>query len=424
MKRKYKKKKKFSFFRTLLILFLIFLFIPTNNEENIDTNPIIENTIINTNTTDIVDDTTSNTDISVNNDEKENSSDSSTSSNSSFKITFLDVGQADAALIECDNKYMLIDGGNREDSDLIYTVLKNRGIDHLDLVIGTHAHEDHIGGISGALNYADADLVLCPVTSYDSKAFSNFAKYADKSGGIIIPSVGDTYKLGSAKINIIGVNSTSDTNNSSIVLKIIYKNTSFLFTGDAEREAEQVILNSGFDLSSTVLKVGHHGSDTSTTYPFLREIMPRYAVISVGKGNTYGHPHDNSLSRLRDADVEIYRTDLQGDIVCTSDGNNVKFTTEKSVSKDKLLIPGSSYVSNTNQSNTNSSSNNNTTLDNKDDEQTTTQNTYVLNTNTKKFHYEYCSSVDQMKDKNKQIFTGDRKDVIAKGYEPCKRCNP
>lgn len=185
---------------------------------------------------------------------------------SSFSIHFIDVGQADAALVECDGHYMLIDGGNKADSDIIYTVLKKANVTHLDIVVGTHAHEDHIGGIPGAFNYASADLTLCPVTNYDSDAFDDFAKYANKNGGgITIPKVGDKYTLGSATINILGVNGGSDANDTSIVLKINYGETSYLFTGDAEREAEQAIINSGSDLSATVLKVGHHGSDTSTT---------------------------------------------------------------------------------------------------------------------------------------------------------------
>ena len=255
---------------------------------------------------------------------------------SSFAVHFIDVGQADAALVLCDGEAMLIDGGNKADSNLIYTYLKKHNITHLDYIIGTHGHEDHIGGIPGALQVATVDTVYCPVTSYNSQAFKNFANAVKNRGkSITVPTVGTTFDLGSATCTILAVNpKADDPNNTSIVMRIVYGETSFLFTGDAEREVEQTLLNSGVNLKSDVLKVGHHGSDTSTTYPFLREIMPQYAVISVGTGNTYGHPTEATLSRLRDADVVTFRTDKQGDILCVSDGRTVTFTPSRNANAD------------------------------------------------------------------------------------------
>ena len=260
---------------------------------------------------------------------------------SSFSVHFIDVGQADAALVECDGHFMLIDGGNRGDSDVIYTVLKKAGADKLDIVVASHAHEDHIGGLPGAFNYATAELTLCPVTDYDSGVFETFKEYAeDKGGGLTVPEAGDKYALGSAEVEILGLNAGEDTNNTSIVLMIRYGETSFLFTGDAEREAEQALLDSGAELKADVLKLGHHGSDTSTSYPFLREVMPEYAVISVGEGNSYEHPEEGTLSRLRDADCKILRTDLNGDIIISSDGEELTVTTDKTATEEQLLTPG------------------------------------------------------------------------------------
>jgi len=345
---------------------------------------------------------------------------------STFSIHYIDVGQADAALVECDGHYLLIDGGNKADSSRIYSILKKEEVPKLDMIVGTHAHEDHIGGLPGALNYTTADKTLCPVTSYDSDAFQDFKKYADRNGGgITVPKAGEEFDLGSASVKIVGVNGGSDANDTSIVLKITYGETSFLFTGDAEREAEQAVLADGYDISATVLKVGHHGSDTSTTYPFLREIMPEYAVISVGEGNSYGHPTDNTLSRLRDADVKVLRTDLQGDIYCTSDGKTVTFTTERVADESKLMKAGSVPVPETTARATEAET---TAKQTKETDKYVTEVTpgtdYVLNTNTKKFHYPSCGSVKKMKDKNKREYTGTRDEVIGMGYDPCGNCHP
>ena len=323
---------------------------------------------------------------------------------SSFSVHYIDVGQGDSALILCDGKSMLIDGGESSESSKIYTYLKNQGVNHLDYIVATHAHSDHIGGLSGALNYASVGTAFCPVTTYDSKTFNSFVKYLDKQGvSITVPSAGDTFTLGSASVQILGPQKDyDDPNDTSIVLKVVYGDTSFLFTGDAERTAEADILDAGYDLSATVLKVGHHGSDTSTSYPFLREIMPEYAVIQVGKDNSYGHPTEDTLSRLRDADVEVYRNDLQGTIICTSDGKSVSFTTEK----NETVQTNPTVV---------------TTPEQDEDTDVSDAGEYIGNKNSKKFHLPTCKNLPAEKNR---VYLSSRSEAIQNGYDPCGNCDP
>ncbi|MBO4991330.1 MAG: MBL fold metallo-hydrolase [Firmicutes bacterium] len=334
---------------------------------------------------------------------------------STFSVRYIDVGQADAALVECDGRYMLIDGGNKGDSDVIYTVLNNGGIELLDIVVASHVHEDHIGGLPAALVRADADLILCPTAEYDSDEFMDFRKYAlQRCPKITVPQPGDTYVLGSATVTVLGVNSADSINDTSIVLKVQYGETSFLFTGDAEEPAEQAIMGSGQDLSATVLKVGHHGSSTSSTAKFLDAVDPGYAVISVGKNNSYGHPAEETLQKLADRSIQVYRTDQMGDILCTSDGQTVSFTWEKSGTAAVPVTAAPIVVTNPVAGGEAGSA----------AEAPAAEITYVLNTNTRKFHLPSCKSVAQIKESNRSEFTGTRDEIIEQGYSPCGNCRP
>ena len=254
----------------------------------------------------------------------------------SFTVQYLDVGQGDSELIQCDGHYMLIDGGTSKYSDKIYATLKAQNITALDYIVNTHPHEDHVGGLSGALQFATVKTALPPVKSYDGEGFKDFKKYLKKQGvSITVPSPGDTFTLGSASVTVLGpIEDSDDPNDLSIVLRVVYGDTSFLFVGDAQTSEENDILASGRTVKSDVLKVGHHGSETSTGADFLAAVAPKYAVIEVGDSNSYNHPNQGTLDRLKAAGVTLFRTDLQGTITCTSDGKALTFQTGKTASSD------------------------------------------------------------------------------------------
>lgn len=289
----------------------------------------------------------------------------------------------------------------------IYAWLQQHGLSYLDVIVATHVDADHIGGLSGALNYASVGTAYCPETTGTTETFQSFVKYlAQRGKQITVPTAGETFALGGAQIQILGpLHRAEDSNDNSIVLKVSFGATSFLFTGDAERAEEQDLLNSGVNLQSTVLKVGHHGSDTSTSYPFLRAVAPQYAVISVGAGNSYGHPTEAVLSRLRDAGVTTFRTDMQGEITAVSDGQTINFSTAKNA-----VAIASANVGGGNADGAAGAG--------------TTAGSYVLNTNSHKFHLPSCSSVETISPKNRKDVNESREQIISEGYAPCKRCNP
>ena len=256
-----------------------------------------------------------------------------------FSVHFIDVGQADSMLLECNGVYALIDAGYDTTGHIVVEYLQEQGVEELELVVGTHPHGDHIGGLPEVLNTFPANNVWSGPITYTNDYVRNFRTSVGNQGlAIHHPNPGDTFQLDDALITVLGPVKKyyEDVNDLSLVLMVEFGDTKFLFTGDMEQIAENDMLDywgEEFDFGADVLKVGHHGSYSSTHYRFLRAVMPTYGVICVGGNNDYGHPHKDPISRLQDAEVQIYRTDKMYDIVCVSDGEDIEFTWENIYAK-------------------------------------------------------------------------------------------
>ncbi|WP_422443605.1 ComEC/Rec2 family competence protein [Thermoanaerobacterium sp. DL9XJH110] len=249
-----------------------------------------------------------------------------------LQVSFLDVGQADSILIKLPGgKTMLIDAGNNDDGKTVVNFLKSYGVKNLDVLVGTHPHEDHIGGMDDVIEAFDIEKIYMPKVTTTTRTFKDVLRAAEKKnlkitaarGGMSIPLEEGL------KADILAPNSSryDELNNYSIVIKITYKDTSFLFTGDAEKLSEQEMLKKRYDLRADVLKVAHHGSSSGTSEEFLSAVSPEYAVISVGRNNDYGHPHRETMRRLAAHGVKVYTTADNGNLLFSSDGQRIKIST-------------------------------------------------------------------------------------------------
>lgn len=243
-------------------------------------------------------------------------------------VHFIDVGDADSILIQQGNNSMLIDTGNNKDSDIILEYLNKHAISKLDILVGTHIHEDHIGSMDSVIDKFNIGNIYMPKSDKSNKDLEDvLLSIKNKNLEISEASAGLTFKIGDAICNLLAPNSMGyeKINDYSIVIKLQYGNTSFLFCGDAESTSEKEMMRRGIDLSADVLKLGHHGSASSTSKEFLNRVNPKYAVLTAGQGNKYYHPHKSTMNRLKDKSIKVYRTDESGTIIAVSDGQNISF---------------------------------------------------------------------------------------------------
>jgi len=332
-------------------------------------------------------------------------------------VHFIDVGQADSIFIELPNaQSMLIDAGNNADGDDVVRYIKKKGYDHIDYVVGTHPHEDHIGGMDNVVESFDIGSIYMPKASSNTRTFEDLLNAISSKGLSITTakagvSILDTFNL---HISILAPNSTGydDTNDYSAVVKLVYGNASFLFMGDAEEISEREI---DTDVDVDVLKVGHHGSNSSTSSSFLKKVTPIYAVICVGDDNSYGHPNQATLDKLKSAGAKIYRTDLNGTVIITTDGNSYKVDTQKVASEPMAqTTPAATSGKNNNDS---SSTVKPSPTPTKDNNSSGGKIVYITETG-EKYHKIGC----QYLKKSKIEITLE--EAKANGYTPCSKCHP
>jgi beta-lactamase superfamily II metal-dependent hydrolase len=317
--------------------------------------------------------------------------------NQKLSITMLDVGQGLSLLIESNGEYMLYDGGDRETSSYVVSYLQRHNVKTLKYVVASHYDSDHISGLVGVLKNFTVKNVINPDYTANTKTYKSYVEQRDNSGATVFyPSVGDTYNLGLAKITVLApAKDYGDSNEMSVAMRIDCESFSCIVTGDAESESEADMLRSNINLDTDLYVVGHHGSSSSSTDKFVKAMSPKYAFISVGEDNDYGHPADRVLNVLEKSDARIYRTDLHGEVVCVTDGKLCAFSNED-----------------TQENNTNST----------DDTETSAE--YVLNTSSMKFHLTSCSSVEKIGKNNKEYSSEHRDTLIDNGYTPCGYCDP
>lgn len=332
-----------------------------------------------------------------------------------LRVDYIDVGQGDSILITTpDGVNMLIDAGEGEGkSGAVTSYLTQRGIDEIDTVIATHPHSDHINAMDEVLDSTEVEHFYMPDVSHTTKDFENMLDALEDVEDIKAVKAGDTFSLGqqvSCRVLAPCSESYEDLNDYSVVIKLTYGETDFIFMGDAEALSEEEILAAGEDVSADVLKCGHHGSSSSSSPDFVEAVDPQYAVISCGVDNSYGHPDSETLSVLDSFGITVLRTDKQGTITIESDGNNIIY-------KDTASAVSEEAVQTTNESEA-------VFKDSRENETSSpveSEITYIGNINSKKFHKSDCSTLPAEKNR---VYFSSRQEALQQGYSPCGKCDP
>lgn len=346
-------------------------------------------------------------------------------------VHFIDVGQADCILIQTPESALLVDTGDNGTEQTVLNYLKKQGVAQLDYLIGTHPHADHIGGLAEVIRAVDIETLILPNVTSTTRTFEDaVSAMEEKNLEITLPYPGDVYTLsqGDAPVSfmILAPNEEygDDLNDWSVGIRLTCGDISFVMAGDAESKAEEDMCANQLNLSANVLKLGHHGSRTSTSLEFLEKVAPADVVISCGAGNDYGHPHKETVQKLEAYGARIFRTDQQGTLIATTDGKALSWNVKpaKDYSANRTAIPDSS--SQTSSPDSLSSGLSEETTSSSTSSQEPQNVTYILNTSSKKFHLPTCGSASDIKEENRQEVSTSREDLIAQGLEPCKRCNP